>query len=187
MASQIGLLVGAGLWGFSADVIGRKLAFNTSLFSCVVLVIIASGMPSYISFASLVALYSAGAGGNYILDATNLLEFLPTSHAWLVTLMAVRWAVGYMMIGFLAWGFMSNFSCAPKATPATCSTSDNMGWRYLHFTCSALVQLLALAWLAFVKMVQAPRWRIAQNGDEEVIQTLNNISIYGSEASFTHT
>ncbi|KID95507.1 Major facilitator superfamily domain, general substrate transporter, partial [Metarhizium majus ARSEF 297] len=53
MASQIGLLVGDGLWGFSADVIGRKLAFNTSLFSSAVLVIIASGMPSYIYFASL--------------------------------------------------------------------------------------------------------------------------------------
>ncbi|KAG8407913.1 hypothetical protein J3458_020222 [Metarhizium acridum] len=194
MASQIGLLVGAGLWGFSADVIGRKLAFNTSLFSCAVFVIIAGGMPSYISFASLyvyqsprhapeadressVALYSAGAGGNYIIDATNFLEFLPTSHAWLVTFMAVWWAVGYMITGFLAWGFMSNFSCAPKATPATCSTSDNMGWRYLHFTCGALVFVLALARLAFVKMVQTPRWLIAQNRDEEVIQTLNNISI----------
>ncbi|KAG8417009.1 hypothetical protein J3459_013062 [Metarhizium acridum] len=177
MASQIGLLVGAGLWGFSADVIGRKLAFNTSLFSCAVFVIIAGGMPSYISFASLVALYSAGAGGNYIIDATNFLEFLPTSHAWLVTFMAVWWAVGYMITGFLAWAFMSNFSCAPKATPATCSTSDNMGWRYLHFTCGALVFVLALARLAFVKMVQTPRWLIAQNRDEEVIQTLNNISI----------
>lgn len=72
---------------------------------------------------------------------------------------------------------MSNFSCAPKATLATCSTSDNMSWRYLHFTCGALVLVLASARLAFVKMVQAPRWRIAQNLDEEIIQTLNNISI----------
>ncbi len=36
-----------------------------------------------------VAIYSAGAGGNYILDATNLIEFLPASHYWLVTFMAV--------------------------------------------------------------------------------------------------
>lgn len=53
MASQIGLLVGAGFWGFSADVIGRKLAFNTSLFSCATLVIVDGGMPSCIYFASL--------------------------------------------------------------------------------------------------------------------------------------
>ncbi len=53
MASQIGLLVGAAAWGFTADIIGRKLAFNTSLFSCAIFVLIAAGMPSYISFATL--------------------------------------------------------------------------------------------------------------------------------------
>lgn len=62
---------------------------------------------------------------NYIIDATNFLEFLPTRHEWLVTFMGAWWAVGYMMTGFLAWGFMSDFSCASKATPAMCSTSDN--------------------------------------------------------------
>ena len=53
LASQVGLLVGAGIWGFSADIIGRKLAFNTSLLSCAVFVLIAGGMPNYISFAAL--------------------------------------------------------------------------------------------------------------------------------------
>jgi MFS family permease len=53
LASQVGLLVGAAVWGFSADIIGRKLAFNTSLFLCASAVLIAGGMPSYISFAAL--------------------------------------------------------------------------------------------------------------------------------------
>jgi MFS family permease len=53
LASQVGLLVGAGIWGFSADIIGRKLAFNTSLLSCAVFVLVAGGMPSYISFAAM--------------------------------------------------------------------------------------------------------------------------------------
>ncbi|KAK1243999.1 hypothetical protein MKX08_002137 [Trichoderma sp. CBMAI-0020] len=174
LASQVGLLVGAGIWGFSADIIGRKLAFNTSLLSCAVFVLIAGGMPSYISFSAIVAIYSAGAGGNYILDATNFLEFLPTSHAWLVTFMAVWWAVGYTITGLLAWAFMSNFSCAPDA--AVCTRAANMGWRYLHFTCGALVLVMAFARLAFVRMVQTPRWLIAQNRDEEVVKTLNDLS-----------
>ncbi|TVY78482.1 putative MFS-type transporter PB1E7.08c [Lachnellula suecica] len=175
LASQVGLLVGAGVWGFSADIIGRKLAFNTSLFSCAVFVLIAGGMPGYISFATIVAFYSAGAGGNYILDATNFLEFLPTSHAWLVTFMATWWAVGYMITGFLAWGYMSNFSCAPDAP--TCTRADNMGWRYLHFTSGAIVLVMALARLTLIKMVQTPRWLICQNRDEEVIKILNDISL----------
>ncbi|KAF2103593.1 MFS general substrate transporter [Rhizodiscina lignyota] len=176
LASQVGLLVGAGIWGFSADIIGRRIAFNTSLFSCAIFVIIAGAMPGYISFAALVAIYSAGAGGNYILDATSYLEFLPTTHAWLVTFMALWWAIGYTVTGLLAWAFMSNFSCAPDATPQTCTRADNMGWRYLHFTCGALVLFMALARVTLIRMVQTPRWLLSQNRDAEVIKVLNKIS-----------
>jgi hypothetical protein len=123
-----------------------------------------------------VAIYSAGAGGNYILDATNFLEFLPTSHTWLVTFMAVWWAVGYTITGLLAWAFMSNYSCAPDATPLNCTRADNMGWRYLHFTCGGLVLVMAVARLTLIKMVQTPRWLISQNRDEEVVKILNDIS-----------
>ncbi|PMD42102.1 MFS general substrate transporter [Hyaloscypha variabilis F] len=131
---------------------------------------------SHLTNSIRVAIYSAGAGGNYILDATNFLEFLPTSHAWLVTFMAVWWAVGYTVTGLLGWAFMSNYSCAPDATTQTCTRADNMGWRYLHFTCGALVLVMALARVTLIRMVQTPRWLIAQNRDEEVIKTLNDIS-----------
>ncbi|KAH0846390.1 hypothetical protein AYO21_07480 [Fonsecaea monophora] len=176
LASQVGLLFGAAIWGFSADVIGRRLAFNSSLFLCAIFVLIAGAMPSYVSFSAMVAIYSAGAGGNYILDATNLLEFLPSSHAWLVTFMAVWWAVGYAVTGFLAWGYMSNYSCAPDASPAECNWDDNWGWRYLHFTCGSLVIVLALARLIFVRMPQTPKWLISQNRDEEVIANLQKVA-----------
>lgn len=53
LASQVGLLVGAAVWGFSADIIGRKLAFNTSLFICASFVLIAGGVPNYISFSAM--------------------------------------------------------------------------------------------------------------------------------------
>ena len=53
LASQIGLLVGAAVWGFSADVIGRKLAFNSSLFICTIFVLIAGGMPNFVSFCAM--------------------------------------------------------------------------------------------------------------------------------------
>lgn len=123
-----------------------------------------------------VAIYSAGAGGNYILDATNFLEFLPTTHAWLVTFMALWWAIGYTVTGLLAWVFMSNYSCAPDAAPQTCTRADNMGWRYLYFTCGALVIVIALARVTVIKMTQTPRWLLSQNRDGELVKVLNNIS-----------
>ncbi|KAH8703412.1 putative sugar transporter [Talaromyces proteolyticus] len=176
LASQVGLLVGAAVWGFSADVIGRKLAFNTSLFLCAAFVLIAGGMPNYISFCAMVAIYSAGAGGNYILDATNFLEFLPVSHAWLVTFLAVWWAVGYTITGLLAWAFMSDYSCAPDATVTECTRADNMGWRYLHFTCGSLVLVLSVLRLLLVRMVQTPKWLTSQNRDEELYRILVDLS-----------
>jgi Major Facilitator Superfamily len=124
-----------------------------------------------------VAIYSAGAGGNYILDATNLLEFLPGNRAWLVTFLSIWWAVGYTVTGLFAWGFMSHYSCDPDATVLECNRADNMGWRYLHFTCGALVIVLAVARLFLVKMVQTPKWLISQNRDEEVIKNLTEISV----------
>ena len=90
--------------------------------------------------------------------------------------MAIWWAVGYTVTGLLAWGFMSNYSCSPDATPKTCTRAENMGWRYLHFTCGALVLVMALARLTLIRMVQTPRWLISQNRDAEVIKTLNEIS-----------
>jgi MFS family permease len=125
---------------------------------------------------SRVAIYSAGAGGNYILDATNFLEFLPKSHAWLVTFLAVWWAVGYTITGLLAWAFMSNYSCPEDYTVAQCTSADNMGWRYLHFTCGSLVIVLSVLRLLVIKMVQTPKWLISQNRDEEAFNILADLS-----------
>lgn len=122
------------------------------------------------------AIYSAGAGGNYILDATNFLEFLPASHAWLVTFLAVWWAVGYTITGLLAWAFMSNYSCDPDATVVQCHRSDNMGWRYLHFTAGSLVIVLSILRLLVIKMIQTPKWLVSQNRDEDVIQVLGDLA-----------
>ncbi|KAL4915210.1 major facilitator superfamily domain-containing protein [Aspergillus aurantiobrunneus] len=176
LASQIGLLVGAAVWGFSADVIGRRLAFNSSLFICATFVLIAGGMPNYISFCAMVAIYSAGAGGNYVLDATNFLEFLPVSHSWLVTFLAVWWAVGYTITGLLAWAFMSNYSCDPDATVAECTRADNMGWRYLHITCGALVLTISILRLVAIRMAETPKWLASQNRDKELYEVLFDIS-----------
>ncbi|KAH8690477.1 major facilitator superfamily domain-containing protein [Talaromyces proteolyticus] len=174
LASQVGLLAGAAFWGLSADIIGRRFAFNSSLFLAAIFVIIAGGMPDYISFSALVALYSAAVGGNYILDSTNMLEFLPNKYSWLVTFMSLWWAVGYTISGLLAWAFMSNYSCPSDAV--TCARVDNMGWRYLHFTTGGLVLILSILRVVVIRMVQTPRWLLSQNRDEEVISFLANLA-----------
>ena len=90
--------------------------------------------------------------------------------------MAVWWAVGYTITGLFAWGFMSNYSCDPNATMAQCTRQENMGWRYLHFTCGALVLVLGILRISVVRMVQTPRWLLSQNRDDEVISILHEIA-----------
>ncbi|KGO46695.1 Major facilitator superfamily domain, general substrate transporter [Penicillium expansum] len=173
MASQVGLLVGAAVWGLSAGIVGRRLAFNSSFFICAVFVLIAGAMPNYVSFAAMVAIYSAADGGNYILDTTNLIEFLPVSHLWLTTFLALWWAVSYTITGLLAWAFLGNYTCHSDAT--ICTNRENMGWRYLHFTCGGLITVLAILRIFMIHMPQTPKWLITQNRDAEVFDILKNI------------
>lgn len=106
IALYIGMLVGALFWGFSADIIGRKIAFNVSLFICAVFTIVAGAAPNWESLGFFISMAAFGAGGNLILDTTVFLEYLPSNKQWLVSLLAAWWGVGCTLAGLVAWGFM---------------------------------------------------------------------------------
>ncbi|KAI9801584.1 MAG: hypothetical protein M1825_003263 [Sarcosagium campestre] len=179
MASAIGLLAGALFWGFSADIIGRKIAFNATLFICAISTILAGAMPNYVSFATFVAIAGFSAGGNYILDSTVFLEFVPSKKAWLVTLLSIWWAVGYTVAGLFAWAFLSNYSCKfgpPGVKPAPCARADNMGWRYLHWSLGALTLVLSVLRVTVLRLQHPAKWLITQGRDAEVVENLSGIA-----------
>lgn len=115
IALYAGLLVGVLGWGLTADIIGRRWAFNFSLVSSAILTIIVGAAPNYNFFAAFVALAAAGAGGNMALDTTVFLEFLPSRHQFMIVVMALWWGVGQTVAGLMAWGFMREYR---KARPA---------------------------------------------------------------------
>lgn len=102
----IALLVGALFWGGSADIIGRKWAFNFSLLTSAIFAITAGAAPNYAAWATLVAISAFGSGGNLVLDTTVFLEYLPSNKQWLLTLLAGWWGVGQTAAGLIAWPFM---------------------------------------------------------------------------------
>lgn len=106
LALYIGLLVGALFWGITADIIGRKWAFNLSLLISAVFTIVAGAAPNYESWVFFNAMLAFGAGGNLILDTTVFLEYLPHKYTWLITLMASWWGVGQTVAGLFAWVFL---------------------------------------------------------------------------------
>ena len=82
------MLVGALFWGLSADVIGRRYAFNLSLLICGAATIVAGSVPNWPSLGFFIFLLSFGGGGNLIMDTTVFLEYLPGNKQWVLTLLA---------------------------------------------------------------------------------------------------
>ncbi|KAK5000888.1 Filamentous Growth Regulator [Elasticomyces elasticus] len=173
IAVYVGMLTGALFWGLSADVIGRKFAFNCSLMICSVFAIIAGSAPNWIVLGLFVCLSAFGGGGNLVLDTAVFLEYLPSKYAWLLTLMAAWWGVGQLIAGLFAWAFIPNYSCADAAT---CTYSNNKGWRYVWFASGALVFVMSIARITVIRLKETPKFLLGEGKDAEVVETLQFIA-----------
>lgn len=84
-----GLAIGAGAWGYCADIWGRKFAFNCTLFTAGAFSCMAGGMPNYASLCIFALLMGSGTGGNLPLDGAIFLESSPrTNQHYLMLLSA---------------------------------------------------------------------------------------------------
>ncbi|KAL7935125.1 major facilitator superfamily domain-containing protein [Trichoderma chlorosporum] len=153
IALYMGMLLGALFWGFFADIIGRKIAFNISLFICSVFTIAAGGAPNWVGLGVLIAVAAFGAGGNLILDTAVFLEYLPSNKQWLLSLLPAWFGVGCTIAGLVAWGFMPNFSCADASD---CTRANNSGWRYLMYTMGAFIAVLAVTRVTVIRLQETP-------------------------------
>ena len=171
-----GMLVGALFWGFGADIIGRKYAFNFSLFICSVCCILAGAMPTWGSLGVFIALLGFGGGGNLVMDTTVFLEYLPSTKQWLLTLLACWWGVGQVITGFLGWGFLvpTKWNCNPDIP--VCEKADNWGWRYVLFTGGALVLGMSILRVTIIRLRETPKYLLGNGQDAEVIETLQALA-----------
>ncbi|KAJ5769540.1 hypothetical protein N7520_004099 [Penicillium odoratum] len=173
IAVYVGMLVGAIFWGFSADIIGRRFAFNVSLFVSSVFTIVAGAAPSWIVLGLFICLSAFGAGGNLVLDTTVFLEYLPSKSQWLLTLMAAWWGLGQLIAGLFAWAFLPNYSCSDAAS---CTRENNMGWRYVWFTSGAFVFVLSILRITIIRLEETPKFLLAEGKDEDALRVLRNIA-----------
>ena len=47
-----------------------------------------------------------------------------------------------------------------------------MGWRYLWYTCGALVFLMSIARITVIRLKETPKYLLGEGKDEEVVETL---------------
>ncbi|ROT43798.1 hexose transporter [Sodiomyces alkalinus F11] len=175
IASYAGLLVGALFWGITADVIGRRTAFNSTLFIAAAATIVAGAAPSWESLGFFVALIGFGAGGNLVLDPTVFLEYVPSSQQWSITTMACWWGVGQAFTGFIAWGFLpqSRWNCS---VPEECTWHNNKAWRLVFFTAGAIVFVMSMSRVLVVRLKETPKYLLGQGRDAEVVDNLQAIA-----------
>ncbi|KAF2643048.1 membrane transporter [Massarina eburnea CBS 473.64] len=179
IAAYVGMLTGAIFWGLSADIVGRKFAFNVSLVVCSIFAIAAGASPTWEVLGLFVALSSFGGGGNLVLDTTVFLEYLPGSRQWMLTLMAAWWGIGQLVAGFLAWAFIPNFSCSdPSLIPsaAPCTYTNNKGWRYVWYTSGTLVFVMSIARITIIRLQETPKFLVSEGRDAECVATLQAIA-----------
>ncbi|KAF8071534.1 major facilitator superfamily domain-containing protein [Lyophyllum atratum] len=176
LSLYVGLILGATVWGVMADLIGRKLSFNITLFLAGLFGIAAGGAPNFVSFAALVACLGFGIGGNLPVDGALYLEHIPQSHQWTLTLLSGWWAIGQLIASVVAWGFIGNFSCDPSTPVGQCLKADNMGWRYTCYTLGSLTFVMFILRFVVFDLQESSKYLIAKGRDEEALAVLQHIA-----------
>ncbi|KAI1859505.1 uncharacterized protein JN550_012023 [Neoarthrinium moseri] len=179
VAYYVGLIIGASFWSISADLIGRKPAFNATIllggiFACAV-----AGSQNFITFCALWACIGTAAGGNVPVDSIVFLEFIPQSHQWLLVTLSAWWNFGQVVVALLAWVFLVNYGCTSDQAP--CALRDNMGWRYMMLTLGALALAFGLIRIFTFKMPESPRYLLSKGRDAEAVEAVNYIARYNKK------
>lgn len=182
LALFVGLCIGASFWGIASDVIGRRLAFNSTLALAGIFGLAAGGAPNWIGVCALYAAVGLGVGGNLPVDGSLFLEFIPFESNSLLTLLSVWWPVGQLISSLLAWAFIPNFSCADTAT--ICTKADNWGWRYLVLTLGALTFAMFLCRFFLFHLYESPKFLLSRGRQAEAVAVVWGIAAHNKQTTW---
>ncbi|KAJ7621376.1 MFS general substrate transporter [Roridomyces roridus] len=184
-ALYVGLIIGSTFWGMSADVIGRRTAWNATLFLSGIFGVAAGASPNFLTLCALLACIGFGVGGNMPVDGALFLEFLPGSHQYMLTLLSLWWAVGQVVGSLISWIFLAKFSCdtslvgvqvQPDGSLYQCDNSNNNGWRYSYYTMGALMLVLAILRYFVFPMDESPKFLVSIGRDQEAVDVVHRIA-----------
>ncbi|TFK26926.1 MFS general substrate transporter [Coprinopsis marcescibilis] len=173
LAANAGQLCGALIWGLVCDVQGRRWPFNVTLLVAGVFGLAAGGAPTFVTLSVLMAIVGFGVGGNIPVDSAIFLEFIPSTHQYLLTALATFWILGLIFVNLIAWPLMANFSCQYNTD---CQRADNMGWRYLLFTIGGVtLAFWVIRFFAF-HLYESPRYLMGRGRVEEAVGVVQKVA-----------
>lgn len=169
-------MLGASFWGVTADFIGRKPAFTSTILLGGVFACAVAGAQDFVTFCALWGVIGTATGGNVPVDSILFLEFVPQEKQWLLTSLSAWWNLGQVIVALVAWVFLANYAC--EADEAPCKAGDNMGWRYTMITLGALALAFAAIRIFVFKMPESPRYLLSRGRDAEAVEAVNYIARY---------
>ncbi|GAA5967349.1 hypothetical protein JCM8115_006115 [Rhodotorula mucilaginosa] len=178
-ALYMGLIPGALLWGMTADVIGRRIAWNSTLFISAVFGLAAGASPDFYVLCVLLALNGVGTAGNMVLDGAVFLEFIPNTHRYLLTLLSVWWAIGQVVASLICWAFLAKYSCDTERVGIDgyrCDRNTNAGWRYSMYTLGAMMLFLWGLRFFILPMHESPKFLVSIGQDEEAVRVIHEVA-----------
>ncbi|KAJ5439314.1 Sugar transporter [Penicillium daleae] len=169
----LGLCIGASFWGIASDIIGRRWAFNTTLFLAGTFGLAAGGGPTWIGVCALYSCLGLGVGGNLPVDGALFLEFLPFASGNMLTMLSVWWPIGQLIGSLFAWAYIPTFSCSSMEG---CTKGQNWGWRYLVLTLGALTFCMFVARFFFFHLYESPKFLLSRGRQEEAVASVHGIA-----------
>lgn len=173
LALYLGLLIGATFWGFMADVIGRRPSWNITLFISAVFGIAVGGANNFVALGALLSCLGLGLGGNLPVDGAMLIEFIPSSHQWILTFLSIFWCFGQLFAAVIGWAFITTYRCD---TVDNCPRSSNMGWRYTWFLLGVVTLLMWVARFWVYPIPESPKYLIGKGRDAEALEVIRFIA-----------
>lgn len=179
LAQNLGLLFGAAFWSLSADIIGRRWAFNLTFVIIGIWAVIGGSAPNFAALGVFASFWSVGVGGDLPVVSALFLEALPSSYQWLLTVMSAWWSFGQLLSNLIAWGLLPNFSCESDAE--VCLKADNKGWRYFLFTMGGLTLVFFLARFC-LRIQESPRFYVARGRDDLALDSIRRIAKFNRKS-----
>ena len=146
-ATFAGMLVGAVVWGWLADRVGRRAVFLTTVTLGVLFGLLGAVAPTLAWLVAARFLTGLAIGGTLPVDYAMMAEFIPTTwRGRFLVYLESFWAVGTVLVAALAWWVSTAFAL-------------EVGWRYL-LAFAALPALIGL--LARLGIPDSPRSLLAR-------------------------
>ncbi|KAL2020905.1 hypothetical protein VTK56DRAFT_7792 [Thermocarpiscus australiensis] len=158
-----GLCLGSFFWGIGSDIMGRRIAFNTTLL---ITSVFGSASAYASSWGGVCLMYAAlgfGVGGNLPVDGALFLEFLPDASSSLLTLLSVWWPIGQLCSSLFAWYFIAHWPV-------------EQGWRYFVKTIGLITFIMFLVRFFLFHMFESPKYLLSRGRQAEAVAVVHGIA-----------